>query len=120
MFETGREAYQPVGDAKLGARLRRQALMRGRGRMGDEAFRIAEIVGDAHQLERIEEAEGGGLTAIDLKGDQRRSGAHLLAHHLGLWMIGPPRIDHAGNLWMIDERDRHGCRGVGLPAYAYR
>src|ERR687896_535368 len=73
MLEPGGEADKALADAELGARLRRQPLMRRGRRMGDEALGVAEIVGDARDLQRIEDAEGGGLAALDLEADQRRA-----------------------------------------------
>ena len=46
-----------VADAELGALLRLEPLMRRGRRMGDQALGVAEIVGDAHELERVLEAE---------------------------------------------------------------
>jgi len=63
------------------------------GRMGDEALGVAEIVGDAHEPQRIEETERRRLVARDLEGDQRGAAAHLLGDRRGLRMVGPPRID---------------------------
>src|SRR6476646_5803780 len=58
VLEPGREAHQPVADAELSALRRRQALVGGRGRMRDQALGVAQIVGDADELETVEEAEG--------------------------------------------------------------
>ena len=55
MFETDGQSHEAVGDPEFRASLRRQALVGGGRRMGDEALGIAEIVGDAQELERIEE-----------------------------------------------------------------
>src|SRR6266446_2467819 len=44
VLEAGRESDKTFADAELGSRLRRQPLMRGGGRMGDEALGVAEIV----------------------------------------------------------------------------
>ena len=38
--------------------------------MGDDALRIAEIVGDVDQAERIEEAEAALLVAGDVEADE--------------------------------------------------
>ena len=56
-FEPDRQAHQPVADAELGALLGLEPLVRRRRRMGDQALGVAEIVGDAHELERILKAE---------------------------------------------------------------
>src|SRR5690349_9056382 len=81
MLEARRVADETLADAELGARFRREALMRGGRRVRDQALGIAEIVGDSRQLQPIEAAEGAGLAALDLETDQRRAGAHLLLHH---------------------------------------
>ena len=70
MLEPARQPHQAVADAELGARRRRQALMRRGRRMGDQALGVAEIVGDAHELERVLEAERAGLAALDLERHQ--------------------------------------------------
>src|SRR3989442_15117043 len=76
MFEPGREADETFADAEFGTRFRRQPLMRGGRRMGDEALGVAEIVRDARDPQRVEAAERGLLAALDLEADQRRAGAH--------------------------------------------
>src|SRR5476651_1489565 len=49
VLKAGREPHQSVANAELGTLLRRQPLMRGRGRMRDQALGVAEIIGDANQ-----------------------------------------------------------------------
>ena len=44
IFKPDRKAQKPLPHAQGGLRLRREPLMGRRRRMGDEAFRIAEIV----------------------------------------------------------------------------
>src|SRR5262245_51576621 len=64
------EPQQAVADAELGARRRREALVRrGRG-MGDQALGVAEVVADADELERVLHAERRGLAALDLEGHE--------------------------------------------------
>src|SRR5438093_9041331 len=87
MLEPAREPHQPITDAEVGARGRRKALV-GRGcRVSDQALGVAEIVADAHELERVLEAKCGGLAAFDLEGHERRTSTHLPAHDLRLWMV---------------------------------
>src|SRR5262249_54126712 len=74
VLESGGEANKAVADPELAACLRRQPLMRRGGGMGDEALGVAEIVGDARELEFVERAERCRLAALDLEADQRRSG----------------------------------------------
>ena len=57
MLEPGGESDKAFADAELGARLRRQPLMRSGRRMGNEALGVAEIVGDPRQLQSVEAAE---------------------------------------------------------------
>src|ERR1700730_18598114 len=111
MFKADRQAQQAFADAELAALRRRQPLMRGRRRMGNEALGVAEIVADAHELERVLKTERALLAALDLEPDHRRAAAHLLLRHFGLRMIRPARIDQARNLAMLGER-RRKCRGV--------
>src|ERR1700682_939686 len=119
MFEPGREADKAFADAELGARLRRQPLMRCGRRMGDEALGIAEIVGDPRDLQPVEAAERALLAALDLEADQGRTGAHLLLHQCRLRVIGAAGIDQPRNLWMAGQRVRDLGRGLGLRAYAH-
>ena len=67
LLEPDRQTQQPVADADARARLRRQPLMRRRRRMGDEALGVAEVVGDLDDLQRVGEAEGRGLAALDVE-----------------------------------------------------
>ena len=50
ILKPDREPHAVVEDAKLGARLRREPLMRGGGGMGDQALGVAEIVADLEDL----------------------------------------------------------------------
>jgi hypothetical protein len=114
VLEPGREPDQGIGDAELGPLFRLEPLVRRRRWMGDEALGVAEVVGDAHELERIEEPERGRLPVRELEGDERRAAAHLLRCGRGLRMVRPTRIDQAADLRMLDQRDRDRGGGVGL------
>ena len=61
------EDNQVVAYAEFGALIRRQPLMRRRGRMCDQALSIAEIVGYQDQLQTVEETERAFLAALDLE-----------------------------------------------------
>src|SRR5258708_7861416 len=119
MFEPDRYTHQSVADAELGALWRREPLVRCRRRVRDQAFRVAEIVADANELERILKTERAALAAFDFKSNERRAAAHLLLHNRGLWMIRPTRIDQPRNFLMSGDRDRKRCRAVGLPSHAH-
>src|SRR5947209_10481785 len=57
ILDPNRQAQHPVAYADRRALLRRETLMgRGRG-MGDQALRVAEIVGNVDDFERVGEAE---------------------------------------------------------------
>src|SRR5262245_30495155 len=100
MFEPGREAHDAVRDAELRTRLRGEPLMRGRRRVGYQALCVTQIIRDAHELERVEEAERTRLAAGNLESDKGRAAAHLPAHNVGLRVIGPARIDQPRDLGM--------------------
>src|SRR5690242_15392592 len=104
VLEADREPHQPVADAELGALLRRQALVRRRRRMRDQALGIAEIVGDADERERVEEAERAGFAALDLEGDQGRAAGHLLGDDGGLRVVLAARIDEPRQPVVAGER----------------
>src|SRR3954449_12267896 len=78
-FEPGRQAHEPVADAERLALLGLQPRMRRRRRMRDEALRIAEIVRDIDQPQRVEKTEAGLLVAGDIAGHDRAARLHLLA-----------------------------------------
>ncbi len=61
ILQPDRQADRVRLDSLRGLLLRRQALVRGGGGMGRQRFRIAEVVGGEHQLQRVEEGEGGFL-----------------------------------------------------------
>src|SRR5688500_20141953 len=58
--------------------------MRGGRGMGHERLRVAEIIGDEDQLQRVEEAEGGVLAAFQIDADDRAARRHLLLRQLDL------------------------------------
>ena len=103
-----------------GALRGRQPLVRRRRRMRDQALGVAEIVGDADELERVEEAEGAVFAALHLERAQRRARLHLLGDHGGLRMVGPARIDQPADLLVPGERIGDRAGGLGLPLHAHR
>ena len=66
--------------------------------MGRHGFRIAQIIGDINQLQRIHEAEAGFLAALDVKTHQGATGRHLRHGELLLRVIRPEGIEHTRNL----------------------
>src|SRR5271169_864389 len=89
-------------------------MRRGR-RMGDEALRIAEIVRDVDEPQRIEKAKAFLLAAGDVKADQAAALLHLAPSQFVLRVARQPRVEHPGNFGMGFEvaRDRDG--GTTLP-----
>ena len=120
VLEAGREADQSIADAEFGALRGRQPLMRGRSWVRDQALGVAEIVGDADELQGIEEAEGALLAALDLERAQRRSRLHLPGDDVGLRMVGAAGIDQPADLLVAGERVRHRGRILGLLVHAQR
>src|SRR6202044_41484 len=114
MFEPAGDAHQAVADAEFGALRWRQPLMRGRRRMRDQAFGIAEIISDADELQRVLKTERRRLAAVDFESDQRRTAAHLLLRRRGLWMVRAARINQTWNLRMRGKRHGKRRRRVGL------
>ena len=88
--------------------------------MGDQALGVAEIVGDAHDLERVLERKGAFLAAGHFEGHERRAAAHLLLDDRGLRMVVPARIDQPRHLRMLGERIGDLGRGLGLRAHPHR
>src|SRR5262245_45469706 len=94
VLEPGGEPNQSIADPKFRARFRRQALMRRRRRMRDQALGVAEIVSDADELERVEKPERAGLVATcHFERDERRTTAHLSSYYLGLRVISTTGIN---------------------------
>ena len=90
--------------------------MRRRRRMGDEALRIAEIVRDIDEPQRVEKAEAVLLAAGDVKADQAATLLHLAARHFVLRVAGQPGVEHASNLRVSFEipGDRQGGAALAL------
>ncbi len=88
--------------------------MRGRGRMGDDRFRITQIVRDRDDLQRIQEPERGGLTLLDIKRHDGSTGPHLRHGKVMLRMRRQPGIDHPGQPRITLERlgDLLGAGGL--------
>src|SRR5947209_5865805 len=58
-LEAHRDPHQPVGDAGGGARLGRDAAVRGRRRVRDGGLHVAEVGGDGNEAGGIDELPGG-------------------------------------------------------------
>ena len=71
--------------------------------MGDQALRVAEIVGNADHVQRILKREGRFLAALQFEGNQRRTARHLLGDDVGLRVIGAARIDDLGDRLLIGK-----------------
>jgi hypothetical protein len=69
VFQSHRQPQQAGGHAQFFARLGRELEMGGGGGVGDQAFGVAQIVGNVDQLERIGKLERGFLAALDLERD---------------------------------------------------
>src|ERR1700693_2295901 len=70
VLQPHRKPQEAVADAHLGAGFGRKALVSGRGRMRKQAFRVAEVVGNADEPQRVGEAEGALLSARHYEGDE--------------------------------------------------
>src|SRR5690242_15327122 len=89
--------------------------MRRRRRMRDQALRIAEIVRDVDEPERVEKPEGRLLVAAYIEGDDGAARAHLAPSQLVLRMARKAGIDNAPHLRMAFEKARDRLGGAALP-----
>src|SRR5208283_3998081 len=80
--------------------------MRRRGRMGDEAFCIAEIICNCDQGKMIADGIGSLLAAKDLKSNEGATARHLPLDDLGLGMIRPAGIANLDNVTMAAQEVR--------------
>ena len=97
-----------------------QPLVRRRRRMGDQALGVAEIVGDAHDLERVLERERALLAAATSNATSVEPPRICFCDDRGLRMVRPAGIDQPRHLRMLGERVRDLAGGVGLRAHAHR
>src|SRR5580704_16789058 len=98
VLEPRREAQKPIRNPQRGPRLGRQPLMRRCRRMGDEAFRIPQIVCNDNQGKPICESKGRRLAASDLEGYERAAAGHLPPDDFGLGMIRAARVENLQNV----------------------
>src|SRR5437870_10742103 len=89
--------------------------MGGRRRVGDEALRIAEIVRDVDEPQRIEKTEASFLIAGDVKADEAAALLHLPACQFILRVARQPRIEDPGNLGVGLEIAGGRRGGAALP-----
>ena len=66
-----------VGDTEAGAHFISDTLVRRRRRMGDQALRVAEIIGNICQFERGHEMECHFPTAVELERHDGPAVSHL-------------------------------------------
>src|SRR5690606_32971680 len=101
VFDPCRKPQCAAENSGGGAAFITQVLVRCRGRMGDQALGIAQIVGNLDDLQSIAEIERRLLAAFDVKTDQRGTAGHLPCNDIRLRMILAPRVNHAGDLRAI-------------------
>src|SRR5437773_9279526 len=89
-----------------------------RRRMSDEALRVAEIVRDVDQPERVEKAEAALLAAGHVKAHEAAALLHLPAREIVLRMARQPRIEHSRNFGVGFEiaRDRRSGAALAIDA----
>ena len=86
-----------------------------RGRwVGDQRFRIAEIVRDIDQAELVEHGVGCGLAALDREGDERAA-AIRQARRPGTAAEGPGSQARPGPRCAADPLERNRRRAPGPP-----
>src|SRR5438128_295497 len=93
VFNPDRQSQHAVAYADRGALLGGEPLMCRRRRVGDQALRVAEIVGNVDDFQRIGEGEGRRLTADDIECDQCSAAGHLPARQLDLGVIGAEGVE---------------------------
>src|SRR3954452_11601095 len=81
MLDADREADRRVGDADAVAHLLRDAGMRRRGRVRGKRFGAAEADRELEDAQRVEEAEGLGLAALDVEREGRAGGVASRREH---------------------------------------
>ena len=64
-------------------------------------------------VQRVGEAEGRRLAALDLEGDHRAAARHLPLRELGLRMIGAAGIEHARDAAAARRGNRRSSRRAG-------
>ncbi len=118
MLQPHGKANRPRRDPQLRLRLVREPLMRGGRRMRDEAFRIAEVVRDFDNAQRIHEAEGRRLVRAKVEGDEGTARRHLLFRYGALRMVGASGIHDAFHLGPVRQKigDPGGARRLPLDA----
>src|SRR5207302_3382918 len=83
---------------ELGPCLRLETRMARRRGMGAEALRVAEIVRDVDEPERVEKAEASFLVAGHVKADEAAALLHLATRQFVLRVTRQARVQHPGDL----------------------
>src|SRR5690606_38165971 len=96
VFDSCRKPQCTAENSGGGTTFITQVLVRCRGRMGDQALGIAQIVGNLDDFQSVAEIECRLLVAFDVKTDQRGTAGHLPCNDICLRMILAPRVNHAG------------------------
>src|SRR5260370_23038926 len=88
--------------------------MGGGCRVGDEALRIAEIVRDVDEPQRVEKAKAALLAAGDVKADETAALLHLPTREIVLRVARQPGVKHPRDLGMGLETAGDGNGGTAL------
>src|SRR3984957_15534021 len=116
VLEADGQSDEARRDPERRALLGLEPLMGRRLRMGDEAFGVAEIVGNANDRKRVGDPESRRLAAGDFERHDRAAAFHLPFGEGGLRMIGAPRVEGAEDRRMLaDEIRDPACAACLLP-----
>ena len=114
MLKPNRQSHQAVPHIHRDPLFWGEALMGRGGGMGYKTFRIAEIVGNADQVQGVEETKGFGLAAFEGQGHDSGPAPHLLGDQGGLRMMAAVGIDQSFELGMGCERIGNALRRLRL------
>src|SRR5450631_2894714 len=104
ILKPDRKAQQPIPDAQGGPGLRCQPLMGRRGRMGNEAFRIAKIICNGDEGKPVADGIRRLFTASNFEGNEGTAARHLPLDNLGLRMIRPARVANLEDMTVAAEK----------------
>src|ERR1700733_309000 len=119
-LEADRQAYDVIAGPRCFALLVGKLPMRGRGRMQDQASRIADIRQMREQAHALDQPDTGLEPTFDAKSENgARAFRQILLRELVIGAVLEARVGHPGDLWVLAQKFGDLPRVLDMPPHPH-